>query len=46
MTAIKEAKRRIEESQNAPKQTADEAYEHSLNAISVLEKAQEFLPHD
>lgn len=27
MTAIKEAKRRIEESQNAPQQTADEAYE-------------------
>ena len=27
-------------------QAADEAYEHSLNAISVLEKAQEFLPHD
>lgn len=27
-------------------QAADEAAEHSLNAISVLEKAQEFLPHD
>lgn len=25
---------------------ADEAYEHSLNAIKVLEKAQEFLPQD
>ena len=30
MTAIKEAKRRIEESQNAPKQTADEAYEQYI----------------
>lgn len=27
MTALKEAKRRIEESQNAPEETADEAYE-------------------
>ena len=29
-TALKEAKRRIEESQNAPKQTADEAYEEYI----------------
>ena len=25
---------------------ADAAYEHSLNVIKVLEKAQEFLPND
>lgn len=29
---------------NHDQQVADEAYEHSLNAIIVLEKAQEFLP--
>lgn len=29
---------------NHDQQAADEAYEHSLNAIIVLEKAQEFLP--
>ena len=32
MTALKEAKRRIEESQNAPKETADEAYEKYIKS--------------
>lgn len=32
MTAIKEAKRRVEESQNAPQQTADEAYAEYIKA--------------
>lgn len=32
MTALKEAKRRIEESQNAPQQTADEAYAEYIKA--------------
>ena len=45
MTALKEAKRRIEESQNAPKETADEAYEKYIkNNQGGIEYFEVFAP--